>query len=54
MREGFAATTIARIAEDAGVSEEMVYKAFGNKIALVRAIRDKALAGEGRVHAERR
>lgn len=54
MREGFTATTIAMIAEDAGVSEETVYKAFGNKVALVRAIRDKALAGEGRVHAERR
>lgn len=54
VREGFAGTTIARIAGNAGVSEEMVYKAFGNKVALVRAIRDKALAGEGRVHAERR
>jgi AcrR family transcriptional regulator len=54
MREGFSGTTIARIAEDAAVSEEMVYKVFGNKIALVRAIRDKALAGEGPVHAERR
>ena len=54
VREGFAGTTIARIAENAGVSEEMVYKAFGNKVALVRAIRDKALAGEGPVHAERR
>jgi AcrR family transcriptional regulator len=54
MREGFSGTTIARIAEDAGVSEETVYKAFGNKIALVRAIRDQALAGEGPVHAERR
>jgi AcrR family transcriptional regulator len=32
----------------------MVYKAFGNKVALVRAIRDKALAGAGPVHAERR
>jgi AcrR family transcriptional regulator len=53
-REGFSGTTIAKIAEDAGVSEETVYKAFGNKIALVRAIRDKALAGEGPVHAERR
>ena len=39
---------------DAGVSEETVYKAFGNKIALVRAIRDQALAGAGPVHAERR
>ena len=54
MREGFVGTTIARIAEDAGVSEEMVYKTFGNKVALVRAVRDRALAGEGRVHAERR
>ncbi len=54
VREGFAGTTIARIAGNAGVSEEMVYKAFGNKVALVRAIRDKALAGEVRVHAERR
>jgi AcrR family transcriptional regulator len=54
VRKGFAGTTIARIAEDARVSEETVYKAFGNKIALVRAMRDKALAGEGPVHAERR
>ena len=36
------------------MSEETVYKAFGNKIALVRAIRDQALAGAGPVHAERR
>jgi AcrR family transcriptional regulator len=54
LSEGFAATTIARIAESAGVSEETVYKAFGNKIALVRAIRDQALAGAEPVHAERR
>jgi AcrR family transcriptional regulator len=39
LSEGFAGTTIARIA---------------NKIALVRAIRDQALAGAGPVHAERR
>ena len=54
VRDGFSGTTIAKIAEDAGVSEETVYKAFGNKIALVRAIRDQALAGAGPVHAERR
>jgi AcrR family transcriptional regulator len=53
-RDGFSGTTIARIAKDAGVSQETVYKAFGNKIAIVRAIRDNALAGEGPVHAERR
>jgi len=54
LREGYFSTTIARIAEEAGVSAETVYKAFGNKIALVRAIRDQALAGAGPVHAERR
>ncbi len=54
VREGFSATTIARIAADADVSEEMVYKAFGNKVGLVRAVRDQALAGVGPVHAERR
>ena len=54
VRDGYAGTTIARIARDADVSEETVYKAFGNKVALVRAVRDHALAGEGRVHAERR
>src|ERR1700674_4163046 len=54
LRDGLTATTIARIAAAADVSEETVYKAFGNKIALVRAIRDQALAGEGPVHAERR
>ena len=54
LRDGFSGTTIARIAADAGVSEETVYKAFGNKIALVRAIRDQALAGVGPIHAEHR
>src|SRR6185436_2535194 len=54
LRDGFARTTVARIAADAGVSEETVYKTFGNKIALVRAIREQALAGAGPVHAERR
>jgi AcrR family transcriptional regulator len=54
LRDGFRATTIAKIATHAGVSEETVYKTFRNKVALVRAIRDKALAGAGPVHAERR
>ena len=54
LRDGFTVTTITRIAADAGVSEETVYKAFGNKIALVRAIRNQALAGDAPVHAERR
>jgi AcrR family transcriptional regulator len=54
VRGGFAGTTIARIARDAGVSAETVYKVFGNKIALVRAVRDHALAGGAPEPAERR
>ena len=54
VRDGFAATTIERIAEEARVSEETVYKVFGNKTGLVRAIRDRALASAGPGHAERR
>jgi AcrR family transcriptional regulator len=53
-RDGFQATTIAAIAADAGVSEETVYKKFRSKAGLVRAIRDRGLAGEGPAHAERR
>ena len=51
---GYTRVRLADIAADAGVSEETVYKVFGNKVALVRAIRDEALAGDGPIHAERR
>lgn len=51
---GYAATTVAAIAKAAGVSVETIYKAFGGKPGLVRAIRDRALAGAGPVHAEQR
>lgn len=54
LRDGYAATTVAAIATGAGVSVETIYKAFGGKPGLVRAIRDKALAGEGPVPAETR
>lgn len=37
-RHGFAGTTIAEIAAEAGVSQQTVYAAFGSKAALVRAI----------------
>jgi AcrR family transcriptional regulator len=53
-RDGFQATTVAAIAAEAGVSEETVYKKFSSKAGLVRAIRDRGLAGEGPAHAERR
>ena len=54
MRDGFQATTVAAVAAAAGVSAETVYKTFGSKTGLVRAIRERGLAGEGPVHAERR
>lgn len=52
LRDGYAATTVASIADDAGVSVELLYKAFGGKPGLVRGLWDTALAGEGPVHAE--
>ena len=45
-RDGYRATTIAGIAASAGVSAEMVYKAFGTKAALAKAVFDVALAGD--------
>ena len=54
LRDGYGTTTIAAIADDAGVHADTVYKAFGGKPGLVRAIRTRALEGEGSVPAERR
>lgn len=52
LQDGYAATTIATIAADAGVSVETLYKAFNGKPGLVRALWDTGLAGEGPIHAE--
>jgi AcrR family transcriptional regulator len=54
LSEGYAATTIASIAKAAHVSVETIYKTFGGKPGLVRAIRDHALAGDAPVSAEQR
>ena len=43
---GYAATTVAAIAREAGVSVETVYKAFGNKPGLVKAVFDVSLVGD--------
>jgi AcrR family transcriptional regulator len=51
---GYAATSLAGIAEAADVSVETVYKAFGGKAGLVRAIYEQSLAGSGAVSAEQR
>jgi AcrR family transcriptional regulator len=45
LRDGFAATTVAAVAAEARVSVETIYKAFGGKPGLVRAICDTELAG---------
>src|SRR5450755_3477292 len=54
LTRGYAATTIAEIADTADVSVEMIYKAFGGKPGLVRAIWEHGLAGVGPVPAEQR
>ncbi len=52
LRDGYTQTTIAKIARCAGVSTDTVYKAFGGKPGLIRAIRLRALQGEGDIPAE--
>jgi AcrR family transcriptional regulator len=45
-RDGYQATTIRAVADRAGVSPETVYKAFGSKSGLVKALWDVTLAGD--------
>ena len=45
LRDGFAATTVAAVAAEARVSVETIYKGFGGKPGLVRAICENELAG---------
>ncbi len=54
LADGFAPTTIATIAQAARVSVDTIYKTFGGKPGLVRAICQQALAGEQPVPAETR
>ena len=54
LQAGFTPTTVRAIARDAGVSVDTIYKTFGGKSGLVRAIYQQGLAGEGPVHAEAR
>jgi AcrR family transcriptional regulator len=51
---GYAGTTIVSIADAADVSVETIYKGFGGKPGLVRAIAEKALEGAGPIPAEQR
>ena len=54
LTDGYTATTVTAIAAAAHVSVETIYKSFGGKPGLVRAIVDQGLAGEGPVPAEQR
>jgi AcrR family transcriptional regulator len=46
LERGFAGATMPDIASEAGVSVQTVYKAFGNKPALAKAVFDVAIAGD--------
>ncbi len=52
--DGYTATTIASIAEDADASPDTIYKSFGGKPGLLRAMCEDALQGGGPVPAEQR
>lgn len=54
LRDGYGTTTIASIAEDAGASVDTIYKSFGGKAGILRAMCEDALAGAGPVPAEQR
>jgi AcrR family transcriptional regulator len=54
LARGYAATTLGSIAERAAVSVETIYKAFGNKAGLLRAVHDQALIGDEPVPAYQR
>jgi AcrR family transcriptional regulator len=45
-RDGFRTTTIAAVAAHAGVSPESIYKGFGSKAALAKAVFDLVIAGD--------
>lgn len=54
LSQSYGRTTIAAIAHSAGVSKESVYKGFGGKAGLVRAIYEQSLLGAGGPPAEER
>jgi AcrR family transcriptional regulator len=54
LADGFATTTIASVADAAGVSVETVYKNFGSKTGLVSALWERGLQGQGPVPAPER
>lgn len=51
---GYAATIVADVALEAGVSVETIYKSFGGKSGMVRALYERGLTGRGPVPAYQR
>lgn len=54
LAHGFSATTIAAVAADAHVSVDTIYKTFGGKPGLVRALHERGLGGDRPIKAEAR
>lgn len=54
LHDGYTVTTIASIAADADASPDTIYKTFGGKAGLLRAMCEDALSGAGPVPAEQR
>ena len=54
LTDGYAATSVGSIADEAQVSVDTIYKSFGGKPGLIRAIHERALLGTGREPAEHR
>jgi AcrR family transcriptional regulator len=48
LRDGYAATTLAAVADAAGVGDRTVYVRFGTKAALLKRVVDVAVAGDTR------
>jgi AcrR family transcriptional regulator len=46
LRDGYQATTIRAVADRAGVSADMIYKTFGSKQQLMKAVYDVVIAGD--------
>jgi len=54
LANGYTATTIDSIASDAAVSAATIYKTYGGKSGIVRALCQRALGGQGPIPAEQR
>lgn len=54
LSRGYGVITVSEIAQESDVSPETIYKAFGGKAGLVKAIYDRGLEGQGRLPAYQR